>query len=173
MTNSIRETARGIIIQDNRLLLIRRTRLNDQGGVDNWLSIPGGALDPGEAPERAVARELKEELGITVSVDRILAVQDVPSEVARHNYFLCTILEGQPRIVEGSEEYERMQGETLNTYAVEWTDLNSHILPDQLYWAYAEAYDRFKPFIRVGIQTPLLLHTAGNATNAKTIVKKG
>ena len=173
MTNTIRETARGIIIRDNQLLLIRRTRQNDQGGIDNWLSIPGGALDPGETPEQTVVRELREELGIFVAVTSLLAVQDVPSESARHTYFLCTFLDdGEPRILEDSEEYARMQDEAPNTYEVEWTDLGSSNLPGQLYWAYAEAYDRFKPFIRTGIQTPLLLHTAGNTTNAKTVIKK-
>lgn len=36
--------------------------------------LPGGAVDPGEAPSRAAARELEEELGVTVTVDRGLAV---------------------------------------------------------------------------------------------------
>ncbi|WP_408996101.1 NUDIX hydrolase [Streptomyces caniscabiei] len=48
MPHSIRETARAIIVQDDRLLLIRRSRQNSEGSIDNWLSIPGGGLDPGE-----------------------------------------------------------------------------------------------------------------------------
>lgn len=173
MINSIRETARGIIIQDNQLLLIRRTRQNDKGGVDNWLSIPGGALDPAETPERAVVRELKEELGIIVSADRLLAVQDVPSEAARHTYFFCTTLEGQPHIVEDSEEYERMQSGIPNTYAVEWTNLDNPNLSDQLYWAYKEAYVQFESFIQDGSSAPLSLITSGDVLNPQTSIRKG
>lgn len=36
--------------------------------------LPGGAVDPGEAPSRAAAREMREELGVTAVVDRALAV---------------------------------------------------------------------------------------------------
>ncbi|MGW4158221.1 NUDIX domain-containing protein [Streptomyces sp. NPDC004788] len=42
--------------------------------------LPGGAVDPGEAPSRAAARELWEELGVTAVVDRALAVDWVSRE---------------------------------------------------------------------------------------------
>lgn len=147
MTQSIRETARGVIVRDNELLLIRRTRQNAEGGIDNWLSIPGGGLESDETPQQAVVRELQEELGLVVKIDSFLTTQDVPSEESRHYYFLCSIIEGEPRILEQSEEYERMQGEIPNTYAVEWTNLNSPKLPNELFWAYAEAYIQFQPFL--------------------------
>ncbi|MGW3499046.1 NUDIX hydrolase [Streptomyces sp. NPDC001020] len=40
--------------------------------------LPGGAVDPGEAPSRAASRELQEELGVTMTIDRGLAVDWVP-----------------------------------------------------------------------------------------------
>lgn len=162
MSQPIRETARGIIIRDNKLLLIRRTRQNSEGDIDNWLSIPGGGLEPGETPEQGVVRELQEELGLIIKVDRLLAVQDVPSEESRHNYFLCSIIAGEPHIMEQSEEYERMQGKIPNTYAVEWTDLNSPKLPIELFWAYAEAYVQFEPLVSLGSREPLFLLTTGD-----------
>ena len=167
----IRETARGVIIRDNEILLIRRTRQNAEGGIDNWLSIPGGGLDPGETPEQAVVRELQEELGLTVRIDRFLAKQDVPADESRHYYFLCSIVEGEPRILEQSEEYARMQGKIPNTYAVEWTKLNSPKLPNELFWAYAEAYIRFQPFDSSGLREPLSLLTAGNPSAPETSVE--
>ena len=110
MTQPIRETARAVIVQNDNLLLIRRTRQNSEGGIDNWLSVPGGGIDPGETPEHAVIREMNEELGITADIRRLLAVQEVASDASRHYYFLCTIREGEePRVQEQSEEYERMQ----------------------------------------------------------------
>lgn len=162
MTQSIRETARGVIVRNNELLLIRRTRQNTEGGIDNWLSIPGGGLEPGETPQQAVVRELHEELGLTIKIDGLLIKQDVPSEKSRHYYFLCSIIEGEPRILEQSEEYKRMQGKIPNTYAVEWTNLNSPKLPGELFWAYADAYIQFEPLVSLGLtEKPLSIITSG------------
>jgi 8-oxo-dGTP diphosphatase len=51
------------VIQDarGRILLARRTRGRDLAGL--W-EFPGGKVDPGETPEQALIRELREELGI-------------------------------------------------------------------------------------------------------------
>lgn len=147
MPQSLRETARAIIIRNDEILLIRRTRQNAEGGIDSWLSIPGGGLEPGEMPHQAVVRELREELGVTIKVDSFLLKQDVSSEESRHYYFLCSIVAGEPHILEQSEEYKRMQGKIPNTYAVGWTNVNSPKLPNELHNAYAEAYEHFRSSI--------------------------
>ena len=48
-----------------RVLLARRTRGRDLAGL--W-EFPGGKREPGESPEAALARELREELGIEAAV---------------------------------------------------------------------------------------------------------
>jgi len=170
MSQSIRKTARGVILRDDKFLLIRRTRQSSEGRIDSWLSIPGGGVEADETPQQAVIRELREELGLTVKITHFLAIQDVPSDDSRHYYFRCTILTGEPRILEQSEEYERMQGKSPNTYAIEWTHCNSPKLPNGLFWAYAEAYNEFEPFIRSELSEPLALRTEGDASTPKTVV---
>jgi mutator protein MutT len=67
------------VIRDehDRVLLIRR---NDDG---TW-SLPGGAIDPGESPAAAVAREALEETGLEVRATRVLGVFGWPR--LRHQY---------------------------------------------------------------------------------------
>jgi 8-oxo-dGTP diphosphatase len=48
-----------------RILLARRTEGRDLAGL--W-EFPGGKVEPGESPEDALVRELREELGISAAV---------------------------------------------------------------------------------------------------------
>jgi len=59
------------VIRDarGRILLARRTEGRDLAGL--W-EFPGGKVEPGEAPEAALVRELREELGIGASVGEAL-----------------------------------------------------------------------------------------------------
>ncbi|WP_066097958.1 Nudix family hydrolase [Xanthomonas massiliensis] len=52
-----------------RILLTRRTERSDLPGL--W-EFPGGKLEAGESPEQALARELREELGIDAQVGQCL-----------------------------------------------------------------------------------------------------
>lgn len=56
-------TAVALLDSDNRVLLQQRPLDKHMGGL--W-EFPGGKVDPGETPERALVRELNEELGIDV-----------------------------------------------------------------------------------------------------------
>lgn len=62
----------GVVIQRNRVLLIRRRREPLKG---EW-SIPGGLVEVGEELSESVRRELKEETGLEVEPLDILLVFD-------------------------------------------------------------------------------------------------
>ena len=59
----------GLIVADDRRVLITQRRA-DQALPLQW-ELPGGKVEPGEAPIAALARELREELGVRVAVGRI------------------------------------------------------------------------------------------------------
>ena len=51
----------GLVLKDNKILLIKKKG----GPYDGKLDLPGGTIEYGETPKVALARELKEEVGIT------------------------------------------------------------------------------------------------------------
>jgi 8-oxo-dGTP diphosphatase len=82
---------------DGRVLLARRPEGKKMAGL--W-EFPGGKLNPGETPEAALIRELKEELGIDVSAACL-----APFAFASHEYehfhllmplYLCRRWKGTP-----------------------------------------------------------------------------
>lgn len=64
----------GALIADARLLVAQRNRPPELAGL--W-ELPGGKVAPGETDAQALARELHEELGVTVTVGEKLG-GDVP-----------------------------------------------------------------------------------------------
>jgi 8-oxo-dGTP pyrophosphatase MutT (NUDIX family) len=57
-------SVKGVVFIRGRAVLLRNER-------DEW-ELPGGKLEPGEAPEACVAREIEEELGIRVTPGPLL-----------------------------------------------------------------------------------------------------
>ena len=56
-----------LIEQDGRVLMSRRRA--DQALPNCW-EFPGGKVEPGEAPEAALVREIREELDCAIEVGR-------------------------------------------------------------------------------------------------------
>ena len=61
-----------VVIENDRVALIRRGRPPAYG---KW-SLPGGAVELGETVEKAVVREVREEIGLEVEVLELVAILD-------------------------------------------------------------------------------------------------
>lgn len=87
---SVRVT--GILIENDRLLVVKQ-RLS---GSRAW-SLPGGRLERGESVEQGLKREMKEETGLDVRVERLLYLCDVDSSgnTVLHITFLLTRESGE------------------------------------------------------------------------------
>jgi 8-oxo-dGTP diphosphatase len=68
----VRPAAYVVVVREGRVLLARWT--GPRG--PEW-TLPGGGLDHGEDPRAAAVREVEEETGYTVALDRLLTVDSV------------------------------------------------------------------------------------------------
>ena len=68
MTNVVEVAVGAVALRDNELLLVRRGR----GPAAGEWSVPGGRVQVGEELHEAVVREVAEETGIEVVVERFL-----------------------------------------------------------------------------------------------------
>ncbi|KJL34110.1 NUDIX hydrolase [Microbacterium azadirachtae] len=66
----MRVAAYAVILDDDRRVLLARWT---EGRRVSW-TMPGGGLEPGEDPEAAVRREVREETGYKVVVDELLGI---------------------------------------------------------------------------------------------------
>jgi 8-oxo-dGTP pyrophosphatase MutT (NUDIX family) len=88
----VKNAAIGIIFSDDRtrVLVIQR---ND---VPIWV-LPGGGIDPGETPEKAVIREVLEETGLSVRIRRKVGEYTPINRLASLTHvYECQRIDGTP-----------------------------------------------------------------------------
>ncbi|GMV10868.1 MAG: DNA mismatch repair protein MutT [Gemmatimonadota bacterium] len=88
-----------VIARGGRYLVCQRPAHKRHGGL--W-EFPGGKLEPGEGDADAATRELREELGVTVSSvgSELLAVHDAGSPFLIA--FVAVCIDGEPACLEHS-----------------------------------------------------------------------
>ena len=85
--------------RDGRIMICQR-RPEAHNGL-KW-EFPGGKVEPGESPEQALARELREELDVDAEVGRVLDVvyHRYPDRDVLLLFYACAIPSGEPRAVD-------------------------------------------------------------------------
>jgi 8-oxo-dGTP pyrophosphatase MutT (NUDIX family) len=63
--------AQVVLVEDGRVLMVRLQR----PGRSFWV-LPGGAIESDETPQDAAVREVREETGLEVAIDRVLFVEE-------------------------------------------------------------------------------------------------
>jgi 8-oxo-dGTP diphosphatase len=79
--NKIVVALKGIITLNGNILIIKRAG-SDQVGAGTW-EFPGGKLEFGETLEQALMREVKEEVGIDITVEKIAYASSFLTDPAR------------------------------------------------------------------------------------------
>jgi 8-oxo-dGTP pyrophosphatase MutT (NUDIX family) len=105
--------ATGFVVQDGKTLLMLHRKLN------MWLP-PGGHIDPGETPDEAVIREIKEETGLDAEIvsekgpekkgvralfrPAVIQLEDIPDPKGFHQHidliYFCRVTGGELQLAE-------------------------------------------------------------------------
>jgi mutator protein MutT len=120
-----RQAAAAVIFDDDgRFLLMQENYGRRRYGF------PGGAVEPGETPEDAVVREVKEETGVDVSVEHLIGLYRLEHGVPVH-LFRCAIAAGEAAVPD-TDEIAEVDWYTADDLPAPITNLLHHALPDAL-----------------------------------------
>ncbi len=94
-------TVDGVLIEDGRILLIKRGREPFKG---KW-ALPGGFVEYGERVEDAVIREFKEETGLDTEIKALVGVYSDPKRDPRgHTVSIAYLLERKGGELKGGDD---------------------------------------------------------------------
>lgn len=111
------EVVAAVIYDGDRVLACRRRPEKAAGGL--W-EFPGGKIERGETPSQALAREIREELGILISVDSLFTLDDtvVGDRVIRLGCWSSSIRGALPQ---SSTDHDELRWVTRDELAsLEW-----------------------------------------------------
>lgn len=120
-----------IIIKNGRVLLIHRIK----GDKEYWV-LPGGGIESEESPEQACHREVKEETGLDICIERILL--SFANEGRKETYFIAKPTGGNL----GLGEPEKSRNSPSDQYILKWIEYTTfdkiNFQPEQLKTTIAE-----------------------------------
>ena len=113
------------IIRDGNRIFATQRGYGDY--KDSW-EFPGGKVEPGETPQQALKREIKEELDIEVVIGNLLTTieYDYSSFHLSMQCFWCQIMEGTP-VLREHEAARWLGADELDSVA--WLPADLSIIP--------------------------------------------
>ncbi len=96
ITRHVIEVSAALIFHRGKLLITQRHARSHLGGL--W-EFPGGKREPGETFEQCLVREIREELGVEISVGELFEEirHDYPEKSVHLKFYRCTLLSGDPQ----------------------------------------------------------------------------
>ena len=112
------------IVRGGRVLAARRTAPPSAAG--RW-EFPGGKVEPGESDDGSLVREIDEELGVEIRVDRWLAGEEPIGERHLLRVALASLVHGEP----APTEHDRVRWlAAAELHDVDWLDADRPFLTE-------------------------------------------
>lgn len=117
------EVVAAVMIKDGRLFATQR----GYGEWKDWWEFPGGKMEPGEMPEEALVREIREELATEVRVGELLTTveYDYPQFHLTMHCYLCTVISGHLSLLEHEDARWLAQDEL---HSVNWLPADVEVI---------------------------------------------
>ena len=95
------------------------TTARGYGDFKGQWEFPGGKIEPGESPQQALVREIKEELDTNIEVGELIGIieYDYPTFHLSMDCFWCTVVNGNLILKEAQEARWLSKSEM---YSVQW-----------------------------------------------------
>ncbi len=110
------------VTKNKQILLLNNT-------YQYYWALPGGYLKRDESFKESIERELKEETGLTVSMERVLKIKNVPHKPVIDVLVLCNVIKGEIK-VDGKEvkearffDLDKLPLEDMPKFQIDYIDL--------------------------------------------------
>ena len=113
--------------RDGCWLMLHRVKKKQDLNQGKWIGI-GGHVEPGETPEQALAREIREELDTEIEVGTLIDTieTDYPNFHLSMGCYFCSVLSGRLTLLE-HENAAWLAADDLNSVA--WLPADLSIIP--------------------------------------------
>ena len=123
------EVVAAVIRYDNKIFATQR----GYGEFKDMWEFPGGKMEPGESPEAALVREIKEELDTDIEVGDLIKTvdSDYPNfHITMHVYW-CSIVSGELTLLE-HEAAKWVELDENLPKAVEWLPADLEVVEEMI-----------------------------------------
>ena len=118
------EVVAAVIRKEDRIFATQR----GHGEFKDWWEFPGGKVEPGEMPEEALLREIREELSTEIEIDKYLHTVewDYPSFHLTLHCYMCSLVSEALHLNE-HEAASWLDKDTIHD--VRWLPADKDLLP--------------------------------------------
>lgn len=107
---------------DGKVLILRESSIYEDGTNANKYDVVGGRLEPGEKFDESLLREVKEETGLIVSIEKPFFVSEWRPIVRGEQwqvvgiFFKCSIVSGNVELSQDHDDYQWMDPKEFEKY---------------------------------------------------------